>query len=379
MSDAEDGDPMQAIYEFLSAEQTADNDDLDDGRLIVASAGYYGVERWREPDATQTALAAVHRALRPLEENGLLGTASDPVLGLVLAVGPREACRSFRNVLAAALEQYRLHGRPPLGLLGARFDGSELESAGAAALLAFDTVMPELSSTERSVLTPAESYYLGWAYLFGLAVLNVAAVHAEARLPEDARDAVTPDDAGDAGDAAAKLRRWTDNVAEEVDDMFFRTVTRLQNGEYRLRIPEAGRTVLAEGIQRLRDELLGAGTPLGTRLRPPAYGTDAERSAAWASLAGDQLLASRLEALDTVETCLSRRILSETEITALIQTINGVRLVMGTQLDSGDGPGVEELEIGDLDGSPLQEIVVDYEYLGYLLGTIVAVLYDELD
>ena len=84
----------------------------------------------------------------------------------------------------------------------------------------------------------------------------------------------------------------------------------------------------------------------------------------------NELVASRLAALETVEETLDAKQLTEPEAVAWLQSINSVRLVLGSLLDVS-----EELDIESLpDDHPEIEGFVLYGYLSLLLDELVHAL-----
>ena len=73
--------------------------------------------------------------------------------------------------------------------------------------------------------------------------------------------------------------------------------------------------------------------PLARRLFPPAYPDDPEREAAYELLAGEELRSSRRAALEVMRTTATSEVLTESEVTAWLQSVNALRLVLGTRLD----------------------------------------------
>ncbi len=126
-------------------------------------------------------------------------------------------------------------------------------------------------------------------------------------------------------------------------------------------------------VVRLLGELRGllidsdpATAPLLRRLFPPAYhlADDAEAEAEYQRLMHDDLVAARLESINAVDGLLSSRTpLDDDQAAALLQALNGVRLVLGTLIDVGenDDPG----KIADDD--PLVGEQHLYHFLSYLL------------
>jgi hypothetical protein len=79
--------------------------------------------------------------------------------------------------------------------------------------------------------------------------------------------------------------------------------------------------------------------PLLRRLFPPAYhlADDAEAEAEYQRLMRDDLVASRLESISSVEAALSSgKPLDDGGLQGFMQALNAVRLVLGTLLDVGE-------------------------------------------
>ena len=133
-------------------------------------------------------------------------------------------------------------------------------------------------------------------------------------------------------------------------------------------------------VVRLLDELRGllidndpAHQPLMRRLFPPAYHLqdDAEAETEYQRLMHDDLVAARLDAVNAVDGLLSaRQPLDDDQAHAFLQSLNGVRLVLGTLIDVGenDDPG----KIADDD--PLVGELHLYHFLSYLLEHTVQAL-----
>jgi hypothetical protein len=106
--------------------------------------------------------------------------------------------------------------------------------------------------------------------------------------------------------------------------------------------------------------------PLLRRLFPPAYiqNDDAEAETEYQRLMHDDLVASRLEAVTVVEGLLSRREpLDEAAGLALLQSLNGVRLVLGTLIDIGENDDPNNID----DDDPLVGELHLYHFLSFLL------------
>ncbi|CAN5397596.1 hypothetical protein BH23ACT3_BH23ACT3_21660 [soil metagenome] len=125
-------------------------------------------------------------------------------------------------------------------------------------------------------------------------------------------------------------------------------------------------------------ELLTAGDPTGgdpaggdpavaaltNRLFPVANPDDPEMEAEYQRLMRDELVQSRMSSIGIVEEILrSDEPIDEPKLTAFMQSINAVRLVLGTMLDVSDDPEADEVRAG-LDDSPEHHL---YAYLSWLL------------
>jgi hypothetical protein len=86
------------------------------------------------------------------------------------------------------------------------------------------------------------------------------------------------------------------------------------------------------------DELVeaGPGDPSMRRLSPPAYLDDPDKDAEYQLLAGDELRTARRAAIDAVRESLAKDHLTEDELWAWLQSLNALRLVVGTRLGIDD-------------------------------------------
>jgi hypothetical protein len=103
---------------------------------------------------------------------------------------------------------------------------------------------------------------------------------------------------------------------------------------------------------------------------PPAYHLDGdeEAEAEYQRLMREELVASRLDALTTLSTALrEHRVLDDAGLGSLMQSLNALRLVLGTLLDVD-----EEHDLDDV--SPDDPLIGEhhlYAYLSYLLDAAV--------
>ena len=136
------------------------------------------------------------------------------------------------------------------------------------------------------------------------------------------------------------------------------------------------RRLLAEMVGELRSNLLdhtpardgGDGLdPSLRRLFPPAYLSDPDRDAEYQRLMRDELLAERLDHLDLLDSTLALEHLDDSQVTAWLQGLNELRLVLGTQIDIS-----EEDDPADVDPhDPAQRPRLRYHYLGGLLAELI--------
>lgn len=146
-------------------------------------------------------------------------------------------------------------------------------------------------------------------------------------------------------------------------------------------------------MARLLDELAGlltdpsADPALVQRLFPVVHPDDPAMEAEYQRLMREELVASRLGAVHTVQEVLSRPgrsvMVSEAEMAALMQGINAIRLVLGTLLgvtdDDEDALGFAfDDDEDDDDGDDTAEHQL-YGYLSWLLDAAVLAQIDEPD
>ena len=89
-------------------------------------------------------------------------------------------------------------------------------------------------------------------------------------------------------------------------------------------------------------ELMGSAAPDDPKMRrlfPPAYGDDDVASTEYSRLMRDELVASKVQAIGSVDEFLAdetRTTISEAELDSFAMSLNSVRLVLGTLLDVSD-------------------------------------------
>ena len=116
------------------------------------------------------------------------------------------------------------------------------------------------------------------------------------------------------------------------------------------------------------------GDPKLARLFPPAYFDDGEAETEYQRLMRDELIASRLHSIATVDAFLSDdklKIVTFPQLDAFCAALNGVRLVLGTVLN------IDEID-DYLDADhPRHDELTLYNYLSWLLDGAVSTLMEQ--
>jgi Domain of unknown function (DUF2017) len=154
-----------------------------------------------------------------------------------------------------------------------------------------------------------------------------------------------------------------------------RRIKRTHTGSFRLGIGDDERELLRQLLPQLRELITAAPGPHDDRVRrlfPTAYAQDPEHDAEYHRLMRDELVASRVAAIDQVEASLEATELTEAELLGWIRSVNAVRLVLGTMLDVSEDAEPEPVAADDPD---LPNLAL-YGYLSGLLDEMVTVLDD---
>lgn len=159
------------------------------------------------------------------------------------------------------------------------------------------------------------------------------------------------------------VRRRGDGYVLALDDHEAALVRRLA-GELRALLTDGGDDPGAEALL--------------TRLFPVAHPDDPELEAEYQRLMRDELVTSKLSALDVIERAVGDGAgaeparLDEVELNSVMQAINSVRLILGTMLQVSDDPDADEVAPG-WESSPEYAL---YGYLSWLLEHCVRALSD---
>jgi hypothetical protein len=147
-------------------------------------------------------------------------------------------------------------------------------------------------------------------------------------------------------------------------------VERLPDGQFQLDLSEPERQTLSHLLPQLRSLLTDA-DPADERIRrlfPTVYTSDPEKEAEYQRFMRTELMQSKISALDAFEATLHGDVLTEGELMGWMQSINSVRLVLGTLLDVSEDPNDFDPDGSEADGHLL------YDYLSGLLDEIVSAL-----
>jgi Domain of unknown function (DUF2017) len=134
-----------------------------------------------------------------------------------------------------------------------------------------------------------------------------------------------------------------------------------------IRLSAAERATLRNTVPQLRD-LITETDPNDERIRrlfPTAYATDPEKEEEYRRYMRDELVQSKLAALDLFDASADATALTDGQLNGWMQSINGVRLVLGTMLDVQE----DDLQIDEDD--PNIDAYLLYDYLSGLLNEIV--------
>jgi hypothetical protein len=137
---------------------------------------------------------------------------------------------------------------------------------------------------------------------------------------------------------------------------------------YELRLDERERALIRQILGDMRALLMLDADDLRVRrLYPSAYADDKEKEEEYRRLTHEELRSARLANVDTVEESIEAEVLTEEQLTAWMQAINSLRLVLGTLLEITD----DDQELSFDPDDPEARTQALYGYLGGLLDEIV--------
>jgi hypothetical protein len=137
-------------------------------------------------------------------------------------------------------------------------------------------------------------------------------------------------------------------------------------GGWRINLDDEERHLLLRLMAELRALITGPDdNELLRRLFPVAYPEDEEKEAEYQRLMREELVASRLAAIEsvshTIEPAHAKELLDEGETIAFMQSINAIRLVLGAMLGITDD---ESADAADETDTPEHHL---YDFLSWLL------------
>jgi hypothetical protein len=150
--------------------------------------------------------------------------------------------------------------------------------------------------------------------------------------------------------------------------LFFRA---RRNGTIDLQLDYVVRDVIGRVCTELRESLnTDLDDPALRRLFPPAYLDDPERERAYEQLVQDDLLTSRMHALDTVLATVEGERITAAEAEQWMHALNAVRLTLGTQLDVSEDRDPNDIDEDD----PLFPQILVYDLLSVVLSSLLSVV-----
>jgi Domain of unknown function (DUF2017) len=149
-----------------------------------------------------------------------------------------------------------------------------------------------------------------------------------------------------------------------------RRVRRTRKGDFELRLEPEERDLLRALPSQMREVLTGGTDPALARLFPVAYPDDPEEEAEYRALVGDELLTTRLAALDTLADSVDAERLDEEQLLAWMRAINDVRLLLGTRLEVTENLADHDVAPDD----PRAPGLAVYHWLSWLQEQVVEAL-----
>ena len=140
---------------------------------------------------------------------------------------------------------------------------------------------------------------------------------------------------------------------------------------YVLHLADAERDLLIQLMDELESLLKEVDHPYVARLFPVAYPDDDEAEAEYQRLMREELIESRSANIELVKELVRRepgQPMTEGETLGWMQSLNAIRVVLGTMLGIDDDETAEQIDLSEGSGQQL------YGYLSYLLEWTVQTL-----
>jgi len=150
-------------------------------------------------------------------------------------------------------------------------------------------------------------------------------------------------------------------------------IQRTRDGQYELLITEDERQVFLDLLRQFEVLVTDPTNPAVRRLFPAAYIDDDARNEEYARYMHEELLESKKAQIAAARAVLTaENPLPEAELMGFMQTVNALRLVLGTLLDVDEGDDIPH------EDEPNAATWHLYAYLGWLLEWIVDELGSQL-
>jgi hypothetical protein len=125
-------------------------------------------------------------------------------------------------------------------------------------------------------------------------------------------------------------------------------ITRTREGDYRLRLSDGERELLARlPVELLRLLAAEPDDPALRRLQPTAYEDDTEAEGEYRRLMENELQAGRRDALRVLAETAARDRLTSEELDAWLRALTDLRLALGTRLDVSEDVYQREIDPRD--------------------------------
>ncbi|HJO98321.1 MAG: DUF2017 family protein [Acidimicrobiales bacterium] len=136
-------------------------------------------------------------------------------------------------------------------------------------------------------------------------------------------------------------------------------------GRIKILLGEEERELITDLAGQFRSVLTEDTSPDLRRLYPTAYPDDADKDSEYASLVHEDLLRSRLTAVETVEATAQADSIDADDLAAWMGLLSSLRLLLGTRIDISEEDGFDP----DAPDAPIRALLA---WLGLLLEESVA-------
>ncbi len=141
----------------------------------------------------------------------------------------------------------------------------------------------------------------------------------------------------------------------------FRRMFVVKDGELVVRLDDSLRALLRTVTEELREVLLVNDPELTKRLYPTAYPDDEKLNSDYQEMVHDQLLMQRLDGIDELQATIDDEVITMDTADSWMNTINQIRLVLGTKLDVTE----DDHEIDEEDPEARSRLI--YQVLSHIL------------